>query len=712
MNKKEKKMPKALRRVAFILLTGILLLPLNSWSQVENLDEMGRRKSRQTSATWGYRYLEDRERGYVWQPETLCYADVTTGHEVWRMCNTPALANFYHDDIGVSPWSADGKRLAFVTPRDTGAFNRDGYRLWMLVDADGSNLRPIVNGPSRVFSHNPYFHWSPQVPDTYYQFGRTRAGNTGVSTNTLYKAAVSDEGVTRKALLTFPTSHSSELFLNKTISGDGRKVIAMPWDESWWYPATVFPDSEARIADSDGYTVDRNMPSSWGDTPSSYSSLHDQYYAGDGTWIFVMPSGSHAWWRLKVLGTAADGGSRYTEPFNEQWPENTDPAWGGTGDPFGCDYWSHFVPDRWGRHALFSNGEASPLGPGVWDIRDHRYVVTTFGGGAQHHDWHGFTDWFVSTRGNTMITTSKYYDANSSVLVCNPHARTNGSTAYYTLPRPGQSPDGTKVAFHSDFLNGAVNGGDVYWAVCYYPHPPRITGATKVANGIQIQWTSPKYTQRGWPNDETSPVPEPKEIKSYHIWASDDKSSWREVTSLGVPFGTNSYNFTQPNGSTRYYAMTSEEWSGLESRTLSNIWSVRLDSNGNISWNVEDTLYPPNPGGVHPFWTQKPPSPYNVNAVKQATPGHYLITWTEPNNSKVRYYNIYYSTSGTPPVDQRYRIASVPAGTSTYLDWCADPSRQGYYRVTSVDRQGNESDNQSSADPPAPPTGLRVVGTQ
>ncbi len=700
MGRHSLKMPLILSIIIFVQ-----LLSESTWAAEENLDAMIARKARQSSCTWGHQFLENNSNNYIWQPETLCYYDVITGHEVWRMSNTPALDNIYHDDIGVTPWSADGKRLAFQSNRNTGAFHRDTFRLWMIVNADGSLLRPIINGPARVVAHNPYFHWSPQLPDIYYDFGRTYGGNTSVQRNILYKATVSDTGVSKSSLLTFPTEISSELILNKTISGDGKKIIAMPWAENWWYPATIYPDANARLDDADGYATFRGLNTNYGDTPDSYTALHDQYYAGDGTWVFILPRGTHAWWRIKVLGSAADGGSRYSAPFNEQWPENTFPGWGGTGDPFGCDYWSHFVPDRWGTHALFSSTDQSPLGPGVWDIKNHRWVVRTFGGGAQHHDWHGFTDWTISTSGgglNDKIYTQKYNSSSSQQIVCHTHTLyNNGGTyagasyEYNSLPRPGQSPDGTKVAFHSTFLNAKTGtydtNTDIFWAVAYYPYPPLVTGAAKSGSAIKLTWNTPKYTTRGWPNEDTDPAPNAKEIKAYHVWTSTDLSTWREVTSAGVPYGTNHIYIVQPNSSTWYYAVTSEENSRLESRTLSNVWRITLDANGNITSSSQQFAYPRNPGGVNPFYLARPQNPSNVTITAQSTSGHFLISWDEPVNSKIRYYNIYYSPSGNPPVNQRYRIASVPVGTNKYLDWCAVKQQNAYYRVTSVDRQGNES---------------------
>ncbi len=86
------------------------------------------------------------------------------------------------------------------------------------------------------------------------------------------------------------------------------------------------------------------------------------------------------------------------------------------------------------------------------------------------------------------------------------------------------------------------------------------------------------------------------------------------------------------------------------------------------------------PGSPRP---EAPDSTVVVNQEPMA--GHYRLNWTEPGDAKVRYYNVYYSTAGNPvlsgnaPIDQSLRIASLPVGTDTYLDWLADPNTAGFY---------------------------------
>jgi hypothetical protein len=52
---------------------------------------------------------------------------------------------------------------------------------------------------------------------------------------------------------------------------------------------------------------------------------------------------------------------------------------------------------------------------------------------------------------------------------------------------------------------------------------------------------------------------------------------------------------------------------------------------------------------------------------------------------------VYASPDGPPEITQAFRIASLPAGHPSYLDWSHGPESTIHYAVTAVDYQGNES---------------------
>ncbi|MCB4756104.1 MAG: hypothetical protein LHV69_03575 [Elusimicrobia bacterium] len=888
------------KSLVLTVILSLLMTPL--FAAPENLDEtFDNRKPRRPTATWGSQYLENPST-YLWQPETFMYHDIVTGHEVWKMSNTALKRTYYQMDIGVSPWSADGKKVAFT------AWGRapQGYRsweqdyIWMTADTNGLHLRPTVEAGSRI--GGGYFHWSPQIPNVYYERGSVHYGAGGDPT-TVYKSTVLDDGtIVRKPLITgAPTGGFS-----KMISADGKRAIVCQWRSDtapvFMFPIVLWPDADARVLLPNGYTENRGFEP-YGNTPSRVIRYHDAYYAGDGSYYFAMPSGSATWWKIQTLGTAPDGGGMYKwvvtltnltgaftanepldfpssratgiylagsgsqmeffvnspelpwagetirgrtsgatavlsvienqNPFGEVSPENHGAiAWilassqvngtfgtdcrdvseqvsfspsgaratlwcvstvagitqmniipedpnhlpqlgdtitgqtsGATAhldqfaaanklspyvaptsnyDPNLTAYWSHFVPDRWGRCALFSNvsdnlprqgSYSERIGPGVWDITNHRYVVPSFGGGAQHHDWHGFTDWTVSSIGwpyiDQKVAAQIYNDPNSQIVINSAYTRYDGGSDYASLVRPGQSPDGTKVAWHSEFLNGR-DAVDIFWSVVCYPYPPTDLEAGDSNNRVMIRFLPPKYTERRWINPATMQIDEAngevlyaREIKQYNLWsapalegpwdivqtapaeyANDDRTNTLKPRFNGNWVGdTNKIGvIDNPGPGVWFFALTSQEHSNLDSQELSDILQVTVRGTA-VDYSIVQIK------GRKSFWTTKPRTPV-LSVTPGSIAGHFSLRWTETTDSKVRYYNIYYSNAGSPQLTQNYRSASVPVGSVapgeavTHLDWLADPAAPAYYRITAVDRYGNESDGSISEDPIINPHGM------
>jgi hypothetical protein len=493
--------------------------------------------------------------------------------------------------------------------------------------------------------------------------------------------------------------------------------------------------------------------------------------AGSNIWYYWMPDqgGVGAWWRSKLTGTETDGGPKHylkeTGPFTpppwggELEPVNTlttnatdlDPWQNPSGTPIAtAAYFSHFTPDRWGRYIIFSNS-FNTVGTAIWDATNDVMTVSGFnvsGGYSQwaseHHDWHAWSDWSASSvqvdsNGTAQsIGTQNFNSTGSQALLCSAHVDAGGD--YDRLPRPNQSPDGTKITWHSTFLSGQTAIPNSYssepvnllYVVAYYPYPPEIYQVSASNGTVTLTFDHGEnsghprgYTTRKWPDESTGTYPPPRETKLLRLWQSaNGTDGWTPVGTVNYNVWSN-YNFstgvwtgdtyqtistTQAASTTMYYALTAQEWSGLESRTLSNVWQVVLDSNGNLLSQSQQSAYPSTPGGVAPFYTQAPPAPSNLQVTKQPVAGQYLLTWAEPVNTVIRYYNIYYSNTAAPAVTQSCRIASVPVGTSSYLDWLADPNASsGYYVITSVDTQGNEGTVAGDVTIPLPPARLRLL---
>jgi hypothetical protein len=448
--------------------------------------------------------------------------------------------------------------------------------------------------------------------------------------------------------------------------------------------------------------------------------------------LYIMPEGYNSIWSYELSGgTAADGGPEHTVDHTPPYD------WGGirpvvSGDmnggvchatnktPWCCDgdtatdcdrYMSHNTYDRWGKHMLAVNAQVGDYWA-VWDLVNHKYVndkIPTQSTCDWHTDWNAWSDYFATssastpTKGLGGFYTSKY-DGSVVKKVASAHLRESGSTSYDSLPRVTQSPDGTKLIFHSDFLSKTANTWDIFYAVAYYPHPPEVTSVTNNSGAytVHFDWrlktSNPRgYTKRGWPDEATDTPPPPRETKLFRVWRTCAKvDDWKPLGTVNADIFSR-YDFStgrwkgddyweyidgsKPSG-TCYYAVTAQEHSGLESRTLSNIFSET---------GAQIVEYPSDPKGIKPFYFVAPQWPSPKPASKLSTPGQYRLDWEEPANALIRYYNIYYSTDLIPKAIQSQRIASVPKGTKTYVDWLAHPTSEGHYLITSVDSQGNES---------------------
>jgi len=727
----------------FALMTALVMLcsVFTFAADPEDVDQMMVRKALRASASWPTAQLEDGSNHFYWQPEMFMYNDKRTGREVWKMSDTPGEPNYYHNDINLNPWSADGRRLSFTSVRPTNAFNN--YDSWaqsyqpirMIVDTNGQFLHPAANSPRRETGSYPLF-WSQQIRDVFYEMGdNLYMGSTG-QPGTFYKVTVTNTDVVGSPLITnFPMIGPGIYLDVVSLSPDGKR--AMVRDRAGTmarlFPATIFPDSSARIDIPNGYPYFRSAQmAEFLDTPSSYTYAHADTYrllGPGGDWFFTIPSGSNCHWRFETVGSDPnDHGPVYTNGTGEIVPE-----FGCTPNTFNAPYMSHLAFDNWGRNTVFSNGDSNPIGPGTWDDTNHTWVVETFGGDAQHNDWHGFTDWTATSRGsgfdggclasghprdelytNDRVYTQKYDTSGSQVTVCYTHTLFNNGGCYngadheyLSVTRPSQSPDGTKIAFHSTFLNPKTGDyddkPDIFWSVAMYPFPPTNLEAAS-NNGVEIRWLPPKYTNRPWTNGEELFA---REIKQYHLWRSTVATGgWNEV-GTGIPAfynndpqtntlkpvpAPNTFSWVSagnkirvtdaPGTGTWYYAFTAEEWSGLESRELSEIIEVVMNGNSVSSSRIVQAK-----GQTH-FWTTLPHAPGLTISPGQGA-GQFRLSWTELGDSKVRYYNIYFSPLSNPQAVQTFRIASLPIGTNTYLDWLA-PSG-GFYGLTAVDRYGNES---------------------
>jgi len=705
-----------------ILLTGGVLVLFSQSSVTENLDEMVARKARYAGASWGPQYLEDASNNYIWQPETLCYTDQSTGHEVWILTHAPDLSEYFSKEHASNAWSFDGSKIGFFslsrTTLDPNIHTTWHYR-WV-VNTDGSCLR-VCEGYGRYSIPFEGFGWA-HTENAYYSFGSGPWDATSDSTGAkLYKDSLdSANNVTARLVLdTTAIDSDTKEPVKDGISGDDLWVAARDLTTHTTADPNPIATTEMYFISLSGvprvmlhWGIARGIPAYNGHNEADETKWHDVWapgpsqtwimgqYAGDGSAILVTMNRS---------GSASDGGPLWTNWNGSSFGEIRVESDGGTilpHDPYNIPYFGHPAFDRWGQYAIVGTytDPQSDAGARLWNAATHSLLPNYMMKGTydgQHHSWTGWTDHLVMCSPEIDLLYGNTYQGNETTRYPIAALHYPGYSGNYNgYPRPSQSPDGTKVAFHALWLN---NGGDSYpylsWAVVYYPKPPVNVSASMSGSSIRLSWKAPSYTSRGWPN-ATDPVPAAREIKGYHVWrSSTGTGGWAELTSSAI-VGTTYTDSTVSTGSTYYYALTSEEYSRLESHELSQVLKCTIDA---TSGALTATVF--QDGGQKNFWSVPPLAPNNVTVKQGTAPGQYRLQWSVPAwSSKIRYYNVYYSSSAVPPTDPQHRIASIPIGISTYLDWNADPARPAFYKITSVDRLGNES----VLGAPAAPTGLKI----
>jgi len=238
----------------------------------------------------------------------------------------------------------------------------------------------------------------------------------------------------------------------------------------------------------------------------------------------------------------------------------------------------------------------------------------------------------------------------------------NDFRPYHAIPRPLLSPDGTKVFFHSCMLQPLEEWTGMYVAVARRPMPPANLRAAAEGGATRLTWDTARMAN---------------ETRGYHVYRGDpDGKNVVELTD--APVRERGWaDTTAVAGKAYAYAVTAEEWSGIESERTSNVAGpgVNAPAEGWAKWDVTP-----------------PPAVEGFTVAKEADEdGQYRLAWAASGAKDVRHYNIYFSSAGRPAVSQKRLIVSPVRGTTRYLDWSAPHGTTAYYAITAVDRQGNES---------------------
>jgi hypothetical protein len=374
--------------------------------------------------------------------------------------------------------------------------------------------------------------------------------------------------------------------------------------------------------------------------------------------------------RFSVPADDLDGPPKYWSAESDEWEQYMSHAgtftdgrtlyFGGpvkklgpAGDTNGWGLWMRLP----GKPPIFMGGKkpSSSGGHCTWTGNDPDWGFAH----AYARDGWEIVDWILAARG----------EPREVRFICRPNDRRRGGgkAGYDGIPRPNQSPDATKVWFHSSMLMPDDTSTGSYIAVFRRPHAPTELSAKGRAGAVEISWKPHALSH---------------EVKGYHVWRGDASGRNLVEVSTGAVAGTSFTDPGAPAGS-RTYAVTAEEHSRLESDTTSPVLRVTVSAR-----SVSSSILKPD--GVSGWDGTAPSAPRGLAAEREA-PGQYRLRWTAPPEADLRHYNVYFSSEGEPEVAQKRLAWSPPAGTNSLLDWAAPTAGPAHYAVTAVDRQGNES---------------------
>lgn len=202
-----------------------------------------------------------------------------------------------------------------------------------------------------------------------------------------------------------------------------------------------------------------------------------------------------------------------------------------------------------------------------------------------------------------------------------------------THPAPICSPDETKIIYDSD----VIGQPDVWVAVWKRPATPKDVRF----DADTLTWLPPELH---------------REIAGYNIYRKED-DRWRVVNELVAD--TQLADLAEAQ-----YAVAAQEWSGLESKYV-------VANTGEVTG---DTL---------------PPGAPTQPRVLETGSTQVAIEWEAPPDEDLDHYSVY--ASPEPNVQPcRADLVGSPK-IARFVDWGIEAGTTVYYRVTAVDRQGNES---------------------
>ncbi|MFB3892925.1 MAG: PQQ-binding-like beta-propeller repeat protein [Phycisphaerae bacterium] len=479
-----------------------------------------------------YQLLKD-DKGFF-QSEMLIFNDPRTGSEIIKFSDDPS-ANYHHSGINRPSYNANGSKLIMHSSR---AYYPGRY----VLNADGTAFRRI-DLENWLLNFGILPCWDRKDPNIVYANDKTALYKVNVETLKTVKVCDLPDPDRPKAIFSYPSADNTlilmlggpKVYLAKT-DGSGVTTIDLPNPKAKELAPKHDPKWEQQGAHDIFFILgpDNTISFNYGPTAS----------VGEGIFYEMSEKGD----LLRVIYPyTVKGGSDpiyYSHPGWRQ--DGAKVAYFGYGGP-GLG-WGFFMRDRDGANPVKLSKE-NIGGHCGWDNFDNDWVFAS--PSVSDKSEYGGTICRFRTDGS--MTGEVLCDAR-------PAKEYNGS--YSAIPRVSPSPDGTKAIFTSSFM-GSPQFIDMYSVVVKRPDPPDV-GVKRTLEALDpdgknfphrwfLTWTPPRLS---------------REVMGYNVYASVDGKAWKLITSEP----TKEKEWPMELG--KQYAVTSVEWSGLESLEPSRISSI------------------------------------------------------------------------------------------------------------------------------------------
>jgi hypothetical protein len=662
------------------------------------------------------------------QPEVVYFKDTTTGHEIMSLTRE-LCTDIAHSDLGRPVWTVDGRKILFMGNR--GFIDHDGklkVSPWAgknyIMNADYSDQRGMI--VQFYDEHGQPTYTTDGMPGKYNILDPVDSSfGYYADADKLYRVTYSDDPTkparadliahlaTTQRKIIQAVSRDRKLLIQDMNADPDRKTGKLPYmpeihlvdldkheGQNGFYSHHPFDYGLPEVTDPQGKVLHK--------ATNNYQ-FHSLMFAGSSNmigWNYgpMTDVGEFLGWSLDVTN-GLDGTPQHGELVS-----------GSGANPFG-QYESHgrFVGET--SVNLYFSGPATVGGSkigeyGLW-MRDMAkdspptFITPGSGGhvaGGESFDPDFFAahigvssaQWRARVKWSDGIVFGDVRAPDKSSLLCFTYSDVRGGTRvdrqtkkltwsgmdnndfrpYTSVPRPLLSRDATKVWFHSCMLMPTEEWTGIYVAVLRNPDPPTDLALDTNATGpgVHLQW---------------KPAAHAVETKGFHVYRIEGASAPTDLTPKSVPARANgaiptTISFTDTTaepGKAYIYCVTAEEWSTLESSTTSNTLKVTAgDGNATSSSPLTD------------FDKVAPPPVDGFKVTKEPdAAGQYRLSWTASPAADLRYYNIYFSSTGKPEIKQQRLIDSPLPSMTSYLDWSAPASGDAFYAITAVDRHGNQS---------------------